>query len=130
MKTEARKLLEALIAGSYLGDSDNHYGVRGKVTSQEFSSGKTKNAIQEIEEVTKGNLEVTDLIALPSLFDTFDGSLKDKALSGMIDALKRDNFLRRAKRETMNCALIHTVGEWDRFYEAATRLNEEREALK
>ena len=129
MKTEARKLLEAMIAGSYLSDSENQYGIRKRVTSDEFSEEALRSVVREIEEVTKGSKGVSELTALPDLFDSFDGSLKEKALNGMLEALSRDNFLRRAKRETMNCALIHTVGDWDRFFEAVTKLNKERETL-
>lgn len=129
MRNDVRSWLEGFVGGLYLGDSDNHYGVRSEVASDDFTRSVPKSLVTEVERVATGEIAVADMTVLPSFMVSIGCTDYRKAMDGMVKAIKQMRFMDRAKRESMNVALIHNVGDWDVFYNRVNELNEERKCL-
>lgn len=129
MKTQVRAFLEGLVAGHYFGDTDNHYGVRDEVGASDFVGELPKSLIEEVESVASGEIAVVDMNALPSFMASVGCTDYRKAMDGMVKAIRQMRFIDRAKRESMNCALVRNVSDWDEFFNRVNELNEERKSL-
>ncbi len=93
---------ELMISGAYLIDSDNYYGIRDRISGDDFITEILANVIGEVEGHKRGEINREDLRHLPFLMDSLRCPNGGKAIDGIEEAVKEYS---RAKRLYKTCLM-------------------------
>ena len=100
MSLDTTEKLEWALFGAYLLDCG---GIRERVTSQDFESELIAGCVYEIEQHTKGELNIADVRKVPFLLENLNCSTEGKAIDCIEQAVKKN---RKDKQIAILCKRI------------------------
>ncbi len=120
MSLDTTEKLEWALFGAYLLDCG---GVRERVTSQHFENELIAGCVYEIEQHTKGELNIADVRKVPFLLENLNCSTEGKAIDRIEEAVKKN---RKEKQLSIICKRIALAKDDNEREPLFDKLNELR----
>lgn len=118
---------EWLLFGAYLGDKDNQYGIRERVSSSDFTDKEIVALVKEIEDVTNGIIKPEEMTLLPSLLNSLNCPTGVKAMDGIEQAVKEKTEVNRFNKLYWMSGFVKTKSDIE---QAVTQVNEFMQSSK